>query len=101
MTVKGGDYCLRKQTYIVGGSIKNIIDQCVAQEPLPVTMVDWTTVPLRSIGVQNLLRKGQTGRNYSLVNRQIGRGKIKCTTDTKCWMWSLLMEKPEESLPEI
>jgi len=92
-TVKGGDYRSREaNVHRLAEVSTNIIDQCVAQG-VPFARDYGGLLDNRSFGgvlvSRTFYAKGQTGQQlllgaYSAMNRQIGRGKIKCTTVTKC-----------------
>ena len=94
-TVKRGDYRSREaNVYRLAEVSANIIDQCVAQG-VPFARDYGGLLDNRSFGgvlvSRTFYAKGQTGQQlllgaYSAMNRQIGRGKIKCTTGMKCLM---------------
>ena len=85
-TVKGGDYRSREaNVYRLAEVSANIIDQCVAQG-VPFARDYGGLLDNRSFGgvlvSRTFYAKGQTGQQlllgaYSVMNRQIGRGKIK------------------------
>ena len=92
-TVKGGDYRSREaNVHRLAEVSTNIIDQCVAQG-VPFARDYGGLLDNRSFGgvlvSRTFYAKGQTGQQlllgaYSAMNRQIARGKIQCTTATKC-----------------
>ncbi len=85
-TVKGGDYRSREENvYRLAEVSANIIDQCVAQG-VPFARDYGGLLDNRSFGgvlvSRTFYAKGQTGQQlllgaYSVMNRQIARGKIK------------------------
>ena len=109
-TVKGGDYRSREaNVYRLAEVSTNIIDQCVAQG-VPFARDYGGLLDNRSFGGVQVSRtfyaKGQTGQQLLLgpilpCPDKLTRGRLKCSIDMRCWMWSLLTGKREELLQEI